>query len=172
MNHLLFLLCSLFWANFSFSQNIALTSPINDNRQNEVLNKLTPAQIEEVKALKISMMKETLPLKNQIKEKKAHLKTLQSAQNPDMLAIQATIDDIHKVKAKVSKRKEQMFQELRKVLTKDQRVYFDTNRKKFMKELLPSKSNRPKSDRISRFRNTNRSSKSMPPPMVKPAQVE
>jgi Spy/CpxP family protein refolding chaperone len=66
-----------------------------------------------------------LPLKNELGEKKAKMKTLQTANPADMKAINSLIDDMTVVKTKMSKSRAAMHQEIRKVLTEDQRIKFD-----------------------------------------------
>lgn len=88
---------------------------------------LTDAQQEKIKTLRTAHMKEMLPLKNDLREKQAHLQTLQTSDKQDMNAINKQIDDIYVVKTQMTKKHAALRQEVRKILTDDQRVWFDNN---------------------------------------------
>jgi Spy/CpxP family protein refolding chaperone len=94
------------------------------NRQ-EIPN-LSPEQKTKIKAIRIQSQKEILPLKGQLGEKKAKLQTLEMAEKPDMAAINGLIDEMHALEGKISKLRAAQKQEIRKLLTTDQRVVFDT----------------------------------------------
>ena len=66
-----------------------------------------------------------LPIDNQIREKKAHLNTLRTADKPDMNQINSTVEEIGKLKIEKAKIHEASHQEIRKVLTDEQRLQFD-----------------------------------------------
>lgn len=86
---------------------------------------LTADQQTKIDELKTAMMKDMLSYKNQIAEKKAHLKTLAMADQADMTAINKTVDELYALKAELAKKKEAHIQEVRKVLTPEQRLQFD-----------------------------------------------
>ena len=86
---------------------------------------LTDEQKSKIKKLKTANMKEMLPLKNQIGEKKAHIRTLTTADNVDMNAVNKTIDDIGSMKATMMKKQAAHKQEIRKLLNDEQRIHFD-----------------------------------------------
>ncbi len=86
---------------------------------------LTDEQKSQIKKLKTANMKEMLPLKNQIAEKKAHLRTLTTADNVDMIAVNKTIDEIVSIKATMMKKHAAHKQEMRKLLNDEQRIHFD-----------------------------------------------
>ncbi len=95
---------------------------------------LTDDQKKKIKDLKTPHAKEVLPLKNQLAEKKAHLRTLQTADKADMNAINSTIDDMTQLQAQITKKNSAHTQAIRKILTDDQRIAFDmreTSGKKF-----------------------------------------
>ncbi len=94
-------------------------------RMKRMLPDLSDDQIAKIKAYRLEMMKEVTPLKAQIKEKKAHLQVLSIAEEPDMKAINATIDEISKLQAKLMKTMAQFRQNVRAILTVDQRIVFD-----------------------------------------------
>jgi Spy/CpxP family protein refolding chaperone len=86
---------------------------------------LSSEQMDQMKAIKLNNQKEMLPLKNTLGEKEAKLKSLQTAANADMKAINAQLDEIGALKVKMAKIKANGHQEVRKLLTDDQRVMFD-----------------------------------------------
>ena len=86
---------------------------------------LSDEQKQKIEKLKTSHQKEMLQLKNQVCEKKSHLKTLETADNADLSAINKTIDEILVVKAQMMKKCAAHKQDIRKILTDDQRVKFD-----------------------------------------------
>ena len=86
---------------------------------------LTDDQQKKIDALRQTMMQQSLELQTQIKEKQAHLKTLTIAAQPDMAAINKTVDEIYVLKAELAKKREAHKQEVRKVLTEEQRLQFD-----------------------------------------------
>ena len=89
------------------------------------LKDLTPEQKKQIYVLKQKLIKETLPIKNQIEEKQAHLKTISTGDNVDMVAVNKTIDEIAVLKADIQKKKMQFRQDVRKLLTEDQKLMFD-----------------------------------------------
>ena len=96
-------------------------------------NQLSPEQKQKMKDLHLQLMKQALPLKNELREKEAHLQTLRTAANPDFNQISALMDEIGQLKTNLAKKREWMFLEFRKLLNEEQRILFDSNRKAFMK---------------------------------------
>ena len=134
---------ALFAAGFSpvFSQNQPAAAakvmeqpprPMMPNSGPET--QLTPDQEKKARELRMLMMKENLPVKNEVTEKKAKLKTLRSAEKVDMVTIDKLIEEIFTLRAGLEKKKEVMMQEFRKILNDEQRVYFDNDRRKFIPE--------------------------------------
>lgn len=96
-------------------------------------NQLTPEQRQMMKDLHLQFMKQALPLKNELREKEAHLQTLRTAATPDFNQISSLMDEIGQIKTNLAKKREWMFLEFRKSLSEEQRLLFDSNRKAFMK---------------------------------------
>ena len=94
------------------------------------ISDLTAEQQKQIDALKLNLMKECINIKNQIEEKKAHLITVSSGDNVDMTAVNKTIDELFALKAELVKKHETFKQEVRKLLTADQKVIFDLNQAK------------------------------------------
>ncbi len=103
---------------------------------------LTEAQQTQIKEIRTATMKEMLPLKNELKEKQAHLQTLQTADNPKMNEINSTIDEIGVIKTKMAKNRAAGHQKIRKILTDDQRIYFDMHAGQMHKKMMQK--NHPK----------------------------
>ncbi|MCK4663623.1 MAG: Spy/CpxP family protein refolding chaperone [Bacteroidales bacterium] len=87
---------------------------------------LTDEQTEQIENVRIENMKKTLPLKSQLEEKRAKYKTLMVAEKADMNEINKIIDEMGEIKTQKMKQRTSHKQEIRKILTDDQRVYFDT----------------------------------------------
>lgn len=89
---------------------------------------LTDAQQKKIDALMVKHLKEVTPLQNELFEKKARLNTLESADKPDMNAINKTIDEIAALKAQIMKKRVAHRTEVAAQLTDEQRVYLNANR--------------------------------------------
>ncbi len=89
---------------------------------------LTDEQTAKIKEIKLSAKKEILPLKNELGEKKARLKTLSTADKVNMNEINGVIDDITSLKGRMMKIKMKKHQDIRALLTDEQRVMFDTHK--------------------------------------------
>jgi len=87
---------------------------------------LTDKQKEQIKDLKTAHLKEVLPLRNQVQEKQAHLKSISTGDNVDMDKVNNTIEEIGKLKLEMAKKRAAHKQEIRNILTEDQRVVFDS----------------------------------------------
>ncbi|NNF20899.1 MAG: periplasmic heavy metal sensor [Saprospiraceae bacterium] len=87
---------------------------------------LTGEQQENIKDLHLNMMKESLQIRNQLGENRAKMKTLRTADNPDMNAINKLIDESSVLQADLKKKMAANHQEVRKLLTEEQRVIFDS----------------------------------------------
>jgi Spy/CpxP family protein refolding chaperone len=86
---------------------------------------LTVDQQKQIDALKMNLIKESISTKNLIEEKQAHLKTISTGDNVDMVAVNKTIDELFALKADMTKKHEAFKQDVRKLLTTDQKVMFD-----------------------------------------------
>jgi len=113
-------------------------SPKNNKGQGMFMNipDLTDAQQAKLKEMRTAHMKEMMPLKNELKEKQAHLQTLQTADNANMSEINAQIEEIGKIKTDMAKKHAAFRQEVRKILTDDQRVFFDARAGKMHKKMM------------------------------------
>lgn len=88
---------------------------------------MTDDQKTKIDALRVTHLKEMTTLRNQIREKQAHLTTLESADKADMNAINKTIDEISDLRNKKMKQRASHRQDVRNILTEEQRAYFDAH---------------------------------------------
>ena len=86
---------------------------------------LTDDQKLKMEKMETSHQKELLQLRNQKCEKESHLKTLEFSDNADLGAINKTIDEIGALKVDMMKKCAAHKQEVRKILTDEQRLQFD-----------------------------------------------
>jgi Spy/CpxP family protein refolding chaperone len=89
------------------------------------ISNLTADQKKKMAELRTQLKKDILPLKNQLGEKKAKIRTLETADKADLQAINALIDEIQNLQGKILKLHASNRQEIRKMLTPEQRVDFD-----------------------------------------------
>ncbi len=88
---------------------------------------LTEEQTEQMKELRVEHMKAVQPLRNQIGEKRARLRTLSTSDKVDMAGINRVIEDIGKMRTQMMKERAQHRQDVRELLTEEQRVIFDAH---------------------------------------------
>ncbi len=106
---------------------------------------LTDEQKKQIKELRMKNAKELLPLKNQLAEKKARLRTLSTVDQVKMNEIEKVIDEIGSINVQIMKKNAAQQQNFRKLLTEEQRIACD------------SKSGRGKNTRpVRRFRQRQR----------------
>lgn len=87
---------------------------------------LTEAQKAQMNTLKLAHMKEMQQLKNKMGELKAKQQTLTTADAPDMIAINGNIDEITKTQNAMMKKQVAHHLEVRKLLTDEQKIWFDS----------------------------------------------
>ncbi|MFC2089005.1 Spy/CpxP family protein refolding chaperone, partial [Calditrichota bacterium] len=90
---------------------------------------LTDEQKEQIKELKTDHLKATLPLKNQLHEKETHLQTVSTGDNVNLTTVNKIIDEISAIKTQLAKSRAAHRQQIRKILTDEQRVIFDSHPK-------------------------------------------
>jgi len=86
---------------------------------------LSDEQNAKIKEIHTKHMESQLPLKNSFGEKKAKLKTLTTAGEVNMKEVEKLIEEIGEIKVQLMKNKVYFKQEIRKILTKEQRLKFD-----------------------------------------------
>lgn len=114
--------------NFSYSQNDPKGHEKKMHREEFVppIPNLTESQILQIKELHTSHAKEMMSMHNQIGELHAKLRTLTTEDNVDMDKVNSLIDEIGALQTKIMKENEANRQKIRKLLTEEQRVIFDT----------------------------------------------
>ena len=91
----------------------------------KMIPNLTDDQQKKIDALNVKHLKEVTNLKNQVKIKEAELRVLETADKPDKNAIDKKIDEIMTLKTQLAKAGANHRQEVRALLTDEQKVYFD-----------------------------------------------
>ena len=86
---------------------------------------LDDKQREELKKMRTQQLKERVQTRNLLREKRAKLETLQTADKPDMKEINKVIDEIAAIQAQEMKTQAANRQKVRSLLTDEQRVLFD-----------------------------------------------
>lgn len=92
-----------------------------------MIPKLTDDQKAKIQEFRVAHMKEVTPIQNMIKEKQARLNTLTSADKQDMNEVNKTIDEIAKLKADLMKKRVEHQNQIRSILTDEQKVYFNAH---------------------------------------------
>ncbi len=86
---------------------------------------LTDDQKTKITDMRAANMKEMLPLRNKLREKQAHLNTISTGDNVNMTDVNKTIGEVGAIKIDMAKKRASQRQEVRKILTDDQRVFVD-----------------------------------------------
>jgi Spy/CpxP family protein refolding chaperone len=89
------------------------------------LPNLTDGQKANLDELRLAHQKAVLPLRNLLGEKQAHLMTVRTEDKADLNKINQVVDEIGAVKVKLAKEREAYHQNVRKILTEEQRLIFD-----------------------------------------------
>ena len=90
-----------------------------------MVSNLTSEQQEKIESLKLKHQKESLLIANEIREKRAQLRTLEQVDKPNMKAINSKIDEISDLQNKKMKLNAEHKSKVREQLTDQQRVQFD-----------------------------------------------
>lgn len=86
---------------------------------------LTEEQESQITDLRTKHMKEMLSDRNTLNEKRAKLRTLQTADKVEMNKINQLIEEMGAIHIRMHKARAQHRQDIRNLLTDEQRVYFD-----------------------------------------------
>ena len=89
------------------------------------MGKLDEKQREEFQKIRTAQMKENTQFRNLLREKRAKLEVLQTADKPEMKEINKVIDEIAAIQAQEMKSQAANRQKIRSLLTEEQRVRFD-----------------------------------------------
>jgi len=88
---------------------------------------LSSEQEVAIRAIMLDCKKETLPLNNELGEKKARLRTLSSADEYDVAALNNVVDEMSELNASIQKVNLAKKEEIRALLNDDQKILFDSN---------------------------------------------
>lgn len=135
---LAFLMAGVF-SNSVFAQDAKQEKQANPGMCKEgkamgFIKDLTPEQQKQIDALKLNLTKECINIQNLIGEKQAHIKTITSGDNVDLAAVNKTYDELFALKADVAKKHAAFQQDVRKLLTADQKVQFDIHQAKMKQQ--------------------------------------
>lgn len=86
---------------------------------------LNPEQREQIKELRLDVMEKRLPLKNQLNEAKARLKTVSTGSEINEKEAKKLIDSMHQLEADIKKLEWDLRMDVRAMLTEEQQVRFD-----------------------------------------------
>ena len=123
----------------------------NMQRNTQKENFLSDEQKEAVKKIRLETAKEIKPLKNELNELQARQNTLTTADNTDLKAINKNIDKMSEVKAEMAKILAKQHQEVRSLLTEEQRLKMDNRKNRLDRKQKPFIRNRPENRETPRF---------------------
>ena len=87
---------------------------------------LTEDQQAQMEKLRVEHMKQMLPSRNKVQEKEAQKRTLETSEKVDMKAVNKLIDEISDIKTEMAKNRAKHHQDVRNILSEEQRVKFDS----------------------------------------------
>ena len=118
--------CSLF-AQHPIEHSGSKGKPADGRDMHSGIPNLTDEQKAKIKDLRLANFKEMQPLRNQLGELKAKQRTLTTMDKPDIKAIDANIDEISKVTNQLMKIRAAHHQQVRVLLTDEQKIWFDSH---------------------------------------------
>lgn len=89
---------------------------------------LTEAQQAQIDELRTAHLKEMQVFRNKMGELRAKQRTLSTGDNVDLKTVNANIDEITALQNTMMKAREAHHQDVREILTEEQRVIFDSNK--------------------------------------------
>ncbi|NPA35412.1 MAG: periplasmic heavy metal sensor [Chlorobi bacterium] len=98
---------------------------LNNGMNLQLFSTLTQEQKDQLEKIRTSQMKKVLPLRNQINEKKARLRTLTTGDNIDTKAAEKVLAEIENLKTDIAKQRMRTRLDIRNVLTDEQKIMFD-----------------------------------------------
>ena len=93
--------------------------------ESRVQSWLNPEQREQIKELRLDVMEKRLPLKNQLNEAKARLKTVSTGSTINEKEAKKLIDSMHQLEADIKKLEWDLRMDVRAMLSEEQQVRFD-----------------------------------------------
>jgi len=101
-----------------------------DRKMGEFRNFFTEEQKEQMKELRLETAQKIKPLKNELGELMAHQRSLTTADNSDLKAINKNIDKMAEIKTEIAKIMAAQHQQVRSLLSEEQLVKFDSRKGK------------------------------------------
>lgn len=89
---------------------------------------LTDEQKEQIKNILLAGRQQMLPLRNEMGEKVARLRTLRTTDPVDMDAVDAIVEELGDVRVEMMKQRLASEQKIRELLTDEQRLFFDSRK--------------------------------------------
>lgn len=113
-------------------KDIKAPMPASERPEKEMMMAppLTEQQKGQMKEMRIAHLKEVQPIQNEVRELKAHYRTLTTAANPNMAEINKNIDAQSAAINKLMKARASHQQNVRKILTDEQKIMMDMNLEK------------------------------------------
>jgi len=96
------------------------------NENQPMFKSLSEDQKSKIASIRLNHQKEMIQIKNLLGEKKARLRTLQTAETPNIKEMDGLIEEIGHIKIDAAKKRNQVHQSIRELLTEEQRVTFDS----------------------------------------------
>lgn len=101
------------------------------DEQSRMLNipGLTDQQKEQINKIRLQTQKEALPIRNDMREKRARLNTLSTAEKADLNEINKVVEQIGDLQTQLMKKREAAKQQVRSLLNEEQKLYYDTHQR-------------------------------------------
>ena len=107
---------------------------MNNGMNFRMFSTLTQEQKDQLKKIRTAQMKKALPLRNQINEQKAKLRTLTTGDKIDTKGAEKVLAKIEELKSELARQMVRTRLEVRNVLTDEQKIMFDARRGMMSKE--------------------------------------
>jgi len=91
----------------------------------QMIPDLTEQQKSQIQELRVDQMKQMTSFRNQLMEKRARLRTLETQDAPDMNAINSAIEEMGSIRINMQKARAEHRQEVREILTEEQKAFYD-----------------------------------------------
>ncbi|MFO7889209.1 MAG: periplasmic heavy metal sensor [bacterium] len=91
---------------------------------------LNDEQKEKINNLRTDFLKDVKPIKDKLAEKQVKLNTLRTAEKVNMKSVNSLIEEIVGLKADLINKQEAHHQQIRSLLTEEQRIHFDNQHKR------------------------------------------
>lgn len=110
------------------------------------IDNLTPDQEAKIQTLHTAQLEQRTKFRNQMDELRARKQTLMTEKNPDMNAVNTVIDQMTDLRGEMAKQAVNHRQEIRNLLTDEQRVQFDARTQQGPRHGMDRSPQRPRQD--------------------------